>query len=134
MFNKNKKAFSLIEILLATVVLVVALGSIVIGFIACFILNESSRNLTIATTHAQYVLEEIKDSAMAREDIKSQINNGNWDWEEETDFTTRGINRLNNETIDTEAEGGGLVNVTVTVYWKNRGRDTNITFYTQMFE
>ena len=50
----------MLELLLAVGVLGFALTSLLALFINCTILNRTNRNLIIATSHAQYVMEELK--------------------------------------------------------------------------
>ena len=114
----NKGAFSLPELLLATAILAFALCAILLSYVNCFFLNESSRNLNIAISHAAYVMEEIKNTSFSS--ITTNINSGNWDWSG-TDITSRGLTALNNETIDAQVNGTTMLDVLVTVYWKDRG-------------
>lgn len=116
-------AFSLPELLLATAILAFALCAILLSYINCFFLNESSRNLNIAISHAAYVMEEIKNTDFSS--IKANIDNGNWDWSG-TDISSRGLTALTNETIDTQVNGTTLLDILVTVNWRERSlRDRN---------
>jgi len=114
----NKKSFTLSELLLAVTILAISLGSILLALVQCFLLNEANRNLTIALTHAEYVLEEIKNTNF--ESIKTKIENGDWDWDS-SEIASQGLIPLNNENIDTAVTGTTLLDIEVTVTWKDRG-------------
>lgn len=128
----KKKGFTLSELLLAALILVVALSAILIEFLACSVLNDSSRNLTLATTHAGYIMEDIKNTSFAN--IANNINNGDWDWDS-SDITGEGLTALRNESIDSSVSGTTLLTVTVTVSWKDRNnRDRNVALATLIAE
>lgn len=123
-----RKSFTLAELLLTTVILVFALSTVLLGFITTILLNKASRNLTQATTHANYVTEEIRGQQFAS--IVSDINNGVWDWDTAA-IESRGLTALPYENIDTAVSGNSLINISITVNWKDRGvRNRNITFST----
>lgn len=123
-----KKGLTLAEVLLGTLILTFALVAVVALFANCIILNESSRNLTIAVSHAQLVMEEIKDTPF------SGIPSGDWDWDT-AQIGTEGLSALTNESITTTITGTDLLDVTVTATWDNRGgRTRNITLQTLIAE
>ena len=57
-----RKGFTLIELLLAAVFLVFTISAILMLFANCIFLNATNRAITIATSHAQGVMEEIRDT------------------------------------------------------------------------
>ncbi|MGD9015046.1 MAG: hypothetical protein PVI33_03375 [Candidatus Omnitrophota bacterium] len=109
---------TLSELLLAVAILAFVLSGMIILFVNCLFLNEANRNLTQSISHAQYVMEDIKNTYFSG--IKSMIDNGDWDWNT-TDITANGLVALVNESIDTSR---GLTNnpieVTVSVQWEDR--------------
>ena len=118
-FNKmSKKSFTLSELLLAVAILAISLGVILLALVQGFLLNEANRNLTRALTHAEYVLEDIKNTNF--ETIKTKIENGDWDWDS-SEVAREGLTPLNNENIDTSVKGTTLLDIEVTVTWKDRG-------------
>jgi len=122
--KKIKSGFTLSELLLAAAILVFVLAGLLALFLNCMVLNDANRNLTLATSHAEYVMEEIKNTAFTS--IKSKIDNGDWDWNTTT-IGSKGLTALNNESIDTNATSTDPLDVTVTVIWKDRNaRDRNI--------
>lgn len=128
----SDKGFTLSELLLAAAILAFALTSLLVLFINCTFLNESNRNLTIATTHVQYVMEEIKNTDF--DDLQTNINNGNWDWDS-SEITTQGLTALNSESIDTSVSGTVILDVVVSVSWQDRqGRDRTTNLETLIVE
>lgn len=124
----SRKSLTLSELLLAAVILVVALSAILIEFIACGFLNDSSRNTTRAITHAQQVMEEIKNETFAN--VKTEINNGDWDWNTTT-INSEGLTALKNEAIDTRVSGTTLLTISTTVSWEDRnGRGRTVSLET----
>lgn len=56
----KKKGFTLIELMLAAMILIVVLVALVGGYLLAFNLNETAKNLTIATYSVEQKLEEIR--------------------------------------------------------------------------
>lgn len=123
--KRKRKGFTLLELLLASVILAVALSVLLLEFLGCAVLSEAARNLTRAITHAQYVMEDIKNTTFIN--IKSKIDNGDWDWDS-TDISNEGLTPLRNEIIDTNVSGTDLLDVTVNVSWQNKGGRAQSTF------
>ena len=123
---RSKSGFTLVELLLAAAILAYALSAILASFINTVALNETSRNLSTATTHAEYVLEEIRNTTFAS--IATNINAGNWNWNTAT-ISGNGLTALNNESIAVTVSGTTLLDVIVTVTWrdlKSRVRTQNL--------
>ena len=127
----KKKALSLIELLLATIILILACGVSFVLFANCLILNEFNRERTIAASHAQYVLEEIKDA-----EFTNVANNGTTLWDlDSAEIVSNGLEALRNEAIDTEVSGTDLLNINVTVGWEDRkGRAMSMNLETLIAE
>jgi hypothetical protein len=114
------------------VVLAVALCVLLVGFVTCAFLIESNRNFTRATTHAQYVMEEIKNTDF--NEVKSRIESGYWDWNTQT-IEAQGLTALNNESIDAQVTGEALLDIVVEVRWQDRGgRERNTSLETLLAE
>ncbi len=105
------KGFSLAEILIAIIILIVAISSILMTYIACFVLIDTVKNVNIATTAAQGLIEEMRSTPFTQ--IYDNYNG--------LVFTlndipqSRGIIYVD----DTNPE---LLQVTVSVCWKHRNR------------
>lgn len=127
----KKRGITISEVLLAAVILAVALTAILMTFVTTAVLTEANRNTTRATTHAQYVLEDIKNTTFT-----TVRNHGStsWDWNSTT-INSKGLSALNNESIDTTVSGTTLLTITVTVSWNDRGgRNRSLTLETLMAE
>jgi hypothetical protein len=114
----DSTGLTLSELLLAVAILAFVLSGMIILFVNCLFLNEANRNLTQSISHAQYVMEDIKNTYFS--EIKPMIDNGDWDWDT-ADITANGLTLLVNESIDTSR---GLtdnpIEVTVSVQWEDR--------------
>ena len=118
MSKQYSKGLTLNELLLAVAIMAFVLCGLLILFVNCAFLNDSNRNLTQAVSHAQYVLEDIKNTYFY--DIETKIDNGDWDWVE-ADVIAQGLNALSSEIIDT-AHGinDDPLDVTVIVNWEDQ--------------
>ncbi|MCX5706280.1 MAG: type II secretion system protein [Candidatus Omnitrophica bacterium] len=127
----SNKGFALPELLLAVAILAFALSGLLLLFINCAFLNEANRNLSIASSHTQFVMEDIREAASTGfSSLKANINAGNWDWNS-TAINTHGLTALTNEAIDAQASGTEPLDVIVTVTWKDRsGKDRSIAIET----
>lgn len=114
----TRSGFSIPELLIAVLILAISIAAIVSFFFLSLTLNQANRNATIAASHAQFVLENIRNTDPAS--ISTQINEGGWDWDGEA-LTSAGLTPLQGETIATTGEGSGLLTVTVTIDWEDPG-------------
>lgn len=125
---KKGAGFTLTELLLATAILVFVLSSLLLVFINCIILNESSRNLTVAVSHAEFALEEIKGQDF------SSIASSTWNT---STIASRGLIPLGSESLAITVAGAGTnpKNITANVTWKDRAvRDRSLTLETLFTE
>jgi prepilin-type N-terminal cleavage/methylation domain-containing protein len=132
--NYPKKGFTLIELLLAAAIFAFAMSGILCMFINTAFLDQANRNKSIATTHAEFVMEDIMEY-MRTSDISSlqtQIETPNlvWNWNTDTIGNRLGCASpyaypcvLNSESITTTCvHGSDPLDVTVTVSWKDRAQ------------
>lgn len=104
---------------MASAILAIVLAGLLQLFIVCSLLNDANHNLSIAVSHAEFVLEGVRELDFA--DTASQINAGDWDFLEEDDFTGAGLVRLSGESIDTSVLASGEpLTVSVDVAWNDR--------------
>ena len=116
----KKQGFTLPEVLLTAAILAYALSAILASFMNSVLLNESSRHVTIATSHAQFVMEDVRNTAFGS--IPTNISTGYWNWNTAT-IGTNGLTAMNSESISVTSSGTTLLDVTVTVSWKDtKGR------------
>ncbi len=98
-----KKGITLAEVLLGMVILTFALVAVLALFANCIISNESNRNLTIALSHAQLIIEEMRGEVEGKTtllSLRDKIDEGVvWCWDE--DYFPTGLQRLSNETVVT---------------------------------
>ncbi|MGD9015569.1 MAG: hypothetical protein PVI33_06065 [Candidatus Omnitrophota bacterium] len=116
--KKSQKGLTLTELLFATAILVFALCGLLEFYVNCLFLNDSTRNLTLAMSHAQYILEEIKDSDFIS--LEPAIIGGSWDWDT-ADISSKNLVLLKNESIDTSVfQSGNPLGIMVSVNWNDR--------------
>ncbi len=113
----SSKGFTLAELLLATAILSFAIVGLASLFINVGLLNDANRNLSIATSHTQFVMEGIKNANFSS--LNTDITNGIWSYSTAA-INAAGLAALNSEAITTVASGTNPLDVTVTVSWKDR--------------
>ncbi|MBU1121119.1 MAG: type II secretion system protein [Candidatus Omnitrophota bacterium] len=105
--NNFFKGFTLVELLIAVVILISAIGGALLSLTHCILLNETNSNLAVAANDAQFVLEQVKELAYGN--ISS--------------YTPPVFTNLNNENVTVQRTyDSGLVEVTVNVEWEQRQR------------
>ena len=104
---------------MAAAIMAFTLTGLLALFLSCMLLNEANRNLTLAAGHAQFVLEEIKNTDFSL--VLSKINNNDWNWNE-TDIGSKGLTALTQESIVTTKVGSATdpLDVLVTLSWQDR--------------
>ena len=128
--RRSHKAFTMPELMVSAAIMAYALSVIVLSFFRNYALNETSRNLTVATSHLNYVLEDIRNTTFSS--ISTNISGGNWNWNSST-ITSKGLTTLNSESITTTSSGTTLLTVTVTASWKDlQSRTQTKSLQTQM--
>lgn len=112
---KNKKAFTLLELMFVVAITLLVITGASLSFVQLMFLADSSVNLTIAATDAQYVLEQLK--GLAYEAISS--------------YTAPVFYNLPAETITlTRSVGVNLADITVAVSWQERKQTRNFSLST----
>lgn len=108
----KKAGFTLMELMFACAILLIAIGGLLGTYVLCFNLNETAKNLTLATNAIQQKLEEIRDYQF--EDIASHYDNTTFDITEFSNQNAKGSVVVYYETPD-------LLLVVVSVSWRQRG-------------
>ena len=133
----NKKGFTLIEVLIATVIMVSALGALVYGLTQCSGLTETVRNRDIALNAVQEKLEEIADSELSKiMEYNDPPNNSFAVVDTQGDDLLIAPPALVNpgQIIVTQIGTTDLYDVTVTVTWQQRaGRQIARSLTTTLF-
>ena len=111
------RGFTLAELLVSVAILAYAISGSMALFFYCFFTNEMNRNLTAATSHAQYIMEDIRNTTFSS--ISTNISGGTWDFNT-AGVTAAGLSALNSEAIDTQVSGSNPLDVSVTVTWQDR--------------
>lgn len=106
------RGFTLIEVMIATAILVTVLCGILATYIACFELITTSQNLTLAVNSAQKKIEEIRDYTFSG--IFADYNGTTFVVDEIAAGNSRGIVYVDNSDSD-------LLEITISVCWRQRG-------------
>jgi hypothetical protein len=120
---RSQKSLTLIEMMIATGILAYALCGILAMYISCFDLIATSKNIGIATTAAQGLLEEIRSASF------DQIYDDYDTYDNGIVITVDNMptNRVAVKVDDSDPE---LLRITISVCWrqKNRliGEDSNL--------
>ncbi|MBU1912315.1 MAG: prepilin-type N-terminal cleavage/methylation domain-containing protein [Candidatus Omnitrophica bacterium] len=131
----NKKGFTLVELLIAAAIFAFVMSGVLLMFINCAFLDQANRNKGIATTHAEFVMEDIMEYMRSGDlvPLQDEIDSGEWYWDSST---TPPIGNylgctspyvypyvLNSESITTTyVTETNPLDVTVTVSWKDRAQ------------
>jgi len=122
---RRQEGISLVEILIAVFVLTIGILSCLMYFSAAINSTETARDLTVATTHGEFVLEDMRAMATLNE-----ITARNWtEW-----AGTSGLNTLPQESVlvafsDPMADP---LPISVTVSWQRMDRVNNVQLETEM--
>lgn len=120
----NKQGLTLVEVLITVFVLAIGILSSLLFFTNAMISTEYARDLTVATTHVEYVLEEIQTRSTL-----ANINGTNWaSW-----FTTQGLNTLPSETVAVTYANAASdpLEVTATITWTKKNKTSNVALTTK---
>jgi len=123
--RNSMKGLTLAELVVAMGLLVFVLTGLLSLFTNCIFLNENTRHVASALSHAQYILEEIQ-SATNFTAVQSQINSGRWDLDVVAlNASPYNLTALPQESISTRIfQGGDPLGISVRVAWNNRGQIT----------
>lgn len=111
------KALTLLELMIASAILLIAICGLLFSFVSCILMNESNNNLVIAANDAQYVLEQIK--ALPYDSISA--------------YSAPEFNNLNNEEITlSRSVGSAIADITVNVNWSERNRNKSFSLSTRI--
>ena len=114
--SASDKGFTLIESLLALLIMLFSITAIFPIFINSTFLNVANSNLTVAISHAQYALEEKKEMNF----ISIPIGTETWD---SGKIISKGLIPLNSETVAITVTNSGsyMKDIIATVSWRGRG-------------
>jgi Tfp pilus assembly protein PilV len=115
MFDKDKKSFTLLEVLITIIILTVGIIAISQAFSTGLLTSTDVEDVELALNIAQAKMEEIKDTAFSSLSDSGPTPDSNFD-----NF---------NVTVDV-TEGQNPMQVDVTVSWEVKGGQTSITLTT----
>lgn len=116
--NNLNQGFTLLELMIAAAILVIAICGLLVTFVACLLSNEAKSNLIMAANDAQYVLEQIENLPYEQID----------DYPENPEF-----NNLRDEYITvTQDPEYKITGVTINVSWTERGGTKNFQLSTRI--
>ena len=120
--NKNTSGLTLLEVMIATAILVIAISGLLATFTGLFSLNENARNLSLAIISAQDKMEEIRESNF--NNIYNTYNNASFDVAGFDPGEAKGSISIDNSDPD-------LLEVYASVSWRERsnriiGEDVNL--------
>lgn len=117
---KNRKGFTLFEILVASVIVLAAILGIVGTLSNILVISELNRGKTLAALHGEYILETIKDANFSN--LEDNINNGDYDYTTlELSSNPFNFTTLTNEIVNTQVvTSGNPLRVSVSVSWEDR--------------
>ena len=120
----SKRALTLAELLIAAGILAVALVGLLALFVNCIFLNESNRNRTVAMTHTQLAMEEVKNTLFSS--VVGTYNGVCW-YALAGTLDDYGLTPLSNEQIcfTAAAVTADELQVTVTTSWSERSNLLN---------
>ena len=122
---KNNRGFTLVELLIAVMILAGTISGILLLFSASMASSELAWDTTVATTHAEHILEE-----MQSRDSLSAILSADWNnW-----VIGQGLNTLPQETIDIvfADNSGNPLDVRVRVHWVRKLRVNEVMLKTKI--
>lgn len=122
MTKLSDRGFTLIEVMIATAILVIVVCGILATYISCLELISLSKNLTFAVNASQRKIEEIRDYNFSL--IYTDYNNQTFSVDEIAPGDSRGVIYVDNSNPD-------LLKLTIAVCWRQRanriiGEDLNL--------
>ena len=119
--SRNNRGFTLVEIMIAVFILVVALLGLISVTVMVIKGNSFSKTMTTATTLAKDKMEEMKN--LGYSDTPSSDTTTTEDYNSITDYPT--YKRATE--IDVDSPAAGMKTVKVTVEWSWQGATRNVT-------
>lgn len=122
---KKARGFTLSELMIAVLILVIAISALLLTYVTCMFMNESNNNLVTVVNDVQYVLEEIK--GLAYTDIE--------DYPDPAPDQVKHLRPGQNEVIRVNHThpGANIIEVTVTATWQERNGINRIFSLTTRF-
>lgn len=118
----NQRGFTLSELMLAAMIIAFCLTGILAFFMNSTLLNQSNRDTISASSHCQYILEDIRNTPFSQ--VSAKVGNGDWNLTAaELAASPYNFTVLPNETVVTSVfQSGNPLGVSVNVTYKLQGR------------
>jgi len=122
---QSQNGFSLAELLVTVFVLSIGISSTLLFFTNTIAALQYARDTTMATSHAEHILEEMKTRSSL-----SNITTTDW----ETWFNSESLDALPNEAVSVAFADSSAdpLEVTATVNWTRNERDNTVNLTTEM--
>jgi type II secretory pathway pseudopilin PulG len=125
MIRRSNAGFTLVEALIAVLILAGTIGGVLLMYVTSMASSELAWDTTVATSHAEHVLEEMQ----ARESA-AEITSVNWaEWARGEGLTSLPEERVDAAFSDADTTPLGIK---VTVNWKRKLRDHRVSFDTEL--
>jgi prepilin-type N-terminal cleavage/methylation domain-containing protein len=121
----SHKAMTLIEVLVSVFILTVGILGALLFLTRAMTASKVAKDLTVATTHAEYVMEEIR----GRQNFFS-ITSENWAlWAQ-----NQGLNALPEERVAVRCDNPGQdpIKIQTIISWNREGRESQIVLATEL--
>ncbi|MCR4337382.1 MAG: hypothetical protein NUV91_06205 [Candidatus Omnitrophica bacterium] len=105
---KNETGLTFVELLMATAILALTMGAILVSYLRCIELSEMARNTAIAVQSARSKMEEIKSTDFTQ--IRATFDN--------TGFAVTGMSARG--AIDVDDTNAEMLKISVDVSWKQK--------------
>ena len=121
----NKQGVTLVEVLITVFIMTIGILSCLMYFTTAMRSTELARDVTVATTHGEYLLEE-----MHSRNTLGEITTANWEaWTDTAGLTTLPEEDITVAFANTETDP---LDITVAVNWQRQSRANTINFNTQL--
>ena len=119
----QQQGFTLVELMIAVLILTISLSGLLHAFSTCFILNENSRNISLALNGAQEMIEQIRNDDF--DDIYDTYNGGMFnlgsDWFLSDNDHKGVIEVIKNGSDTASITNDDLLQVRVVICWRQQG-------------
>lgn len=127
MHLKRKNAVTLVELLIAVFILTAGIAGTLLLYVNSLLASELAWDMTVATTHAEHLLEEMQQRPTSQEIL-------NQDWEQWA--RQEGLITLPNEkvSVDFSDPGDNPLDIHVSINWERKKIPNRIVLRTKLLK